>query len=102
MVQLKDGTDLEMRRLIDEDLQRQYLTAVIVKIPPIEVEGHTSYWTIEPNRGAREFVLNDLNENVCQPRPHYMVITDVHESRFLIPDTTVLDALSRKNLDTLF
>jgi len=101
MLRLDEGLDSEVRRLIEEELANRYLTASILRILDIELQGHTSYWRVETDRGAREFALNNINQNVLQPSPGYMVITDVHENRFVIKDLDALDPKSKKLLDSL-
>jgi len=101
MMRVDDSLNPETRSLIDEELSTRYLGAIIQRIIRIDLEGHTSYWEVETDRGVREFALNNLNQNIQRPGPGFIVITDVHENRFIIRDVNALDGSSLKHLDTL-
>lgn len=101
MLRLDDTLPSEVRAIIDEELARHYLTASIRRILKIDLQGHTSYWTVDTDRGEREFALNNISQNIQYPSPSYLVITDVHENRFVIKDLGALDPKSTKLLDSL-
>ena len=102
MVRVDERLTGAIRALIDEELAKRYIRAVIRRIVSIDVEGRTSYWEVETDRGQREFVLTNTVENIQRPSPGHVVITDVHENRFEIPDQGGLDLASRRLLDLVF
>ncbi len=99
MVRIDETLGDDARAIIEEALARRYMRALVVRVANIEVEGRTSYWDVETDRGRREFVLANPVDNIQRPSETHMVITDVHENRFEIPDVSALDANSQRLLD---
>ena len=101
MVRIDETLADDMRALIEEAFARRYMRALVVRVLKLEVEGRTSYWEVETDRGRREFVLGNPVDSIQRLSQTHMVITDVHENRFEIPDVDALDANSRRLLDLL-
>ena len=99
MVRVDETLGAEARAIIEEEIARRYVCAMIERIVSIRVEGNVSYWDVETDRGAREFVLTSIAENVRRPSPRRVMISDACENRFEIPNVGGLDARSRKLLD---
>ena len=76
--------DQQVRSLIDEELDRRYLTATILRIDAVRNEYGTSYWDVKTNRGQREFVVQNVPENAQWLGDHQLLIIDVDGSRFEI------------------
>ena len=87
--------DLEARALIEEELDRRYLTAAIQRVHAVRNEYGTSYWDVQTNRGPREFVVQNVAENAQWLGDHRLLIIDVDGNRFEIPR---LDELDKKSL----
>ena len=87
--------DLEARALIEEELDRRYLTAAIQRVNAVRNEYGTSYWDVQTDRGSREFVVQNVSENAQWLGDHRLLITDVDGNRFEIPR---LDELDKKSL----
>ena len=87
--------DLEARALIEEELDRRYLTAAIQQVNAVRNEYGTSYWDVQTDRGPREFVVQNVSENAQWLGDHRLLITDVDGNRFEIPR---LDELDKKSL----
>ena len=87
--------DEEMRRIVQEELDRRYLTSTIQQIASIRNEFGTSYWDVQTNRGRREFVVQNVAENAQWLGEHRLLLVDVDGNRFEIPN---LGDLDRKSL----
>lgn len=84
----------EMRALIEEELDRRYLTATIQRVNAVRNEYGTSYWDVQTDRGPREFVVQNVAENAQWLGDHRLLITDVDGNRFEIPHLNELDKKS--------
>jgi len=86
-----------VRLLLEEHLARREFLPVlrrIVKITTME----PSQWDVETDRGRTTFLLNN-EDDVRRLDEHRALIIDAHGIRYLIPDTRVLDAASRRMLE---
>ena len=88
--ELETGT----RGIAERELARRYLNCEIQKIRSIRTEFGTSYWDVETTRGRRDFVVKDVEENAIWLGKRHMVIVDVSDNRFEIPDYARLDSSS--------
>lgn len=80
---------------VERELHHRYLTATVTAIRDARQEYGATYWTVETNRGEREFVTQSLQENAQWISEHHLLLIDVDGNRFEIPDTTALDGRSR-------
>jgi hypothetical protein len=88
------GVDDQMRQIINEELDRRYLTSTIESIKSVRNEFGTSYWEVETNRGEREFVVQNAAENAQWLGEHRLLLVDVDGNRFEIPALNQLDTKS--------
>ena len=86
--------DPGMREIVDEELDRRYLTAVIEQVTSLRNEFGTSYWDVKTDRGEREFVVQNASENAQWLGDHRLLLIDVDGNRFEIPDLNSLDKKS--------
>ena len=86
--------DAEMRAIVDEELERRYLTSIIEQVSSVRNEFGTSYWDVRTNRGEREFVVQNAAENAQWLGDHRLLLIDVDGNRFEIPDLNDLDKKS--------
>lgn len=80
---------------VEEELRRRYLTATILSIVSAKVEFGATYWTVETDRGRRDFVTQSLQENAQWLSEHHLLLIDVDGNRFEIPNVQAMDARSR-------
>jgi hypothetical protein len=94
---VRDVNDLDAgsRRIVEEELDRRYMIALIERIYSAKSEFGASYWDVETDRGRREFVIKDASENVRRLDGRRMLLVDVDGNRFEIRD---LDRLDKKSL----
>jgi hypothetical protein len=65
------------------------------------VEFGATYWHIETDRGTRDFVTQNLQENAQWLSPTHLLLVDVDGNRFEIPDVHALDHRSRQIVRTI-
>jgi hypothetical protein len=85
-------------KAIQRELRGRYLTAQVSKIIHARQEFGASYWTVETDRGKRDFVAQSLQENAQWLSETHLVLIDVDGNRFEITDVSVLDDASKKYL----
>jgi hypothetical protein len=54
-----------------------------------------TYWSVDTDRGPRDFVTQNLQENAMWFSDVHLLLVDMDGNRFEIVDTTALDARSR-------
>lgn len=86
---------------VQTELHRRYLTAIVTTILHAKVEFGATYWSVETNRGPRDFVTQSLQENAIWLSAHHLLLLDVDGNRFEIPDVTALDARSRHYISAI-
>lgn len=85
----------DTRKLLEEELRRRYLTPQVTKVVELRYELGVTYWSVETDRGDREFVTQSLHENAQWLGEQHLLIIDVDGNRFEIPDIDALDKRSQ-------
>lgn len=83
------------------ELRRRYLTATVTRVMHARQEFGAAYWTVETDRGTREFVTQNLQENAIWLSDVHLLLLDVDGNRFEITDTHALDPASRHFLELM-
>ena len=83
------------------ELSRRYLTATVTKVLKANVEFGATYWHVETDRGDRDFVTQNLQENAQWLSPRHLLMVDVDGNRFEIPDVKALDPRSVQIVGTI-
>lgn len=91
-----DGLDPESRQLVEEELRRRYVAARILRVLSVKERFGTVEWVVETERGRRDFSTQGLRELVRRPSPFRLILVDVDENRYDIPDIYQLDQHSRE------
>jgi ABC-type multidrug transport system ATPase subunit len=96
-----DPADLDetTRRVVREELDRRYLTAVVRSILSVRNELGASYFDVQTDRGRREFVVQNIHEAARRVGERRLLLVDVDGNRFEIPDLAALDKRSAKLLE---
>jgi hypothetical protein len=84
-----------------EELRRRYLTATVLIVKHAKQEFGATYWTVETDRGTRDFVTQNLQENAVWLSPTHLLLLDVDGSRFEITNVESLDAASQKYIEMI-
>lgn len=94
MLDSLDEVDGQLRTLLEEELERRYLTSVIERVESVRNEFGTSYWDVQTHRGRREFVVQNVAENAQWLGEHRLLLVDVDGNRFEVPRVDRLDKRS--------
>ncbi len=87
----------ESRDAVAAELGLHYFVPEITQVFTIKEELGFLYWTVETDKGRREFVMrNSVIHYAREVAPGHWLLIDVNEARYEIPDVTVLDAHSQK------
>jgi Domain of unknown function (DUF1854) len=101
MVPDLDALDPASRQVAEQELHRRYLTSRIQRLVSLKQEFGVTYWEVETQRGLRDFVVRDLQENCVWLSDSHILLIDVDGSRFEIPDRRELDEHSRLLLENI-
>jgi hypothetical protein len=83
------------------ELHRRYLTATVQRIAHAKVEFGATYWSVETDRGHRDFVTQQLQENAIWLGDHHLLLLDVDGNRFEIEDVRELDEGSKRYVSAI-
>jgi ATP-binding cassette subfamily B protein len=86
------------RQVLDEELTRRYLTAVVRRIYSARVEAGVAYFDVETDRGRREFIVQNAHESARWLGEQRLLLLDVDGNRFEVPDLGALDRRSARLL----
>ena len=110
MLETKDGKELALltnmdglneasKAAFEASLRRRVLTARILKVHSLAHQFGAIYWSVDTDRGPREFVLKGVTEHVRWLSDSRLLITDVDGNRFEITDLGKLDSASQEHVD---
>ncbi len=80
---------------VQVELRGRYLTATIARIESARQEFGATYWLVETDRGTREFITQNLQENAQWLSDDHLLLLDVDGNRFEIPSLEKLEVRSR-------
>ena len=84
-----------------EELRRRYLTATVARVTHAKQEFGATYWSVETDRGPRDFVTQNLQENAVWLSDTHLLLLDVDGNRFEITDVPQLDSESQQYIGTI-
>ncbi len=86
------------RKLLTEALGKRYHVPVIESIESVEDAHNATRWTVQTDRGPRQFLVRDRH-NFRRVKQRGLIIVDVDGGRYLIPRDARLDKQSLKLLE---
>lgn len=89
----------DVRSMLEEQMNLRYFTPVITKIINIKDEYGYAYFDVVTDRGACRFTISMGGSSVVHLTETRILISDIDENRFEIPDVTRLSPGERKKLD---
>jgi hypothetical protein len=97
---IRDLSDLAPadRLLLEEDLRARYLTSMIRRVVSVRREAAILYCKVDTDRGPRELVIQNSEENVRWLSQHRVLLIDVDGNRFEVSDLHALDKRSARML----
>jgi len=91
--------DRESQQVLEEILARRYFMPIIERVKWVREEYGVVYWSVETDRGPRDFVCRGLRDAVVEVADTRLLLTDVDGNRFEIPDYTQLGRAVQVMLD---
>lgn len=89
----------ETRKMLEEQLKLYYFTPVIQKVLDIKDEYGYAYFHVMTDRGECRFTINMGGNAVVRLTDTRLLITDLDENRFEIPDVLQLSQKEQRKLD---
>jgi hypothetical protein len=86
---------------VKRELHHRYLTATVHAVVSAKQEFGATYWNVETDRGSRDFVTQNLQENALWFSDTHLMLLDTDGNRFEIPDVSTLDARSREIIHSI-
>jgi len=83
------------------ELNRRYLTATVTQIIGATVEFGATYWHVDTDRGRRDFVTQNLQENAQWLSEGHLLLIDVDGNRFEVLSTHDLDTKSQEIIERI-
>jgi hypothetical protein len=93
------GLDHQSVEAVRDELRRRYLVPQIERIISTRDRFDMVEWTVETDRGAATFLTRRAHETAQRPIERRLVLTDVGNNRYDIPDVGELDPASRALLE---
>lgn len=88
--------DKESREVIEYSLNDYYLVPHIIKIISISEKNGKIHWSVETDRGYKEFDVRNRNHDVRVYSDGRVRVRDSDDNRYIISDYRALDAHSRR------
>lgn len=89
----------EVRDMLTEQLALRYFTPIITKIYQIKDQYGFAYFDVDTDRGHCRFVIRMGGNAVVHLSDTRIIISDIDENRFEIPDVSKLTIKEQKKLD---
>lgn len=85
--------------MLVQQMNLRYFTPIITKVVSIKDEYGYAYFDVVTDRGEVRFTINMGGNSVIHLTENRILITDIDENRFEIPDVMALTTAERKKLD---
>ena len=89
----------ESAALVAEELERRYFTPVITQILNLQERFGIQRWHVDSTHGKLSFYVRGLHQNIRRMPPDRLLITDVRDNRYDIPDVAALDRRSLMHIE---
>lgn len=91
----------DSREAVLQEVRLRYLTARVDAVTHARQEFGVTYWSVLTDRGLRDFVTQNLQENAVWLSDTHLLFLDVDGNRFEIEDLARLDPQSRHLVETI-
>ena len=100
IVRRMSDLDKDSRAVVLASLEDYYLVPTITHILSVSEKYGTIHWTVETDRGIKEFDIRNRNHDIKIYRDGRIRVRDADDNRYVIDDYNALDARSKKNLSS--
>lgn len=91
--------DDETRQNIERQLSLRYYMPAITRIYSIKEEYGYAYWSVLTDRGPCKFTISSGSSSVVRLSDSHVIIKDIDENRYEIPDLSKLTPKELKRID---
>lgn len=91
--------DPDSLKVVEEDLEEDYFLPRITKIERIDDDFHIMVWTVQTDRGPRQFEVKSRKSDIRWLSDNHLVVTDVDGNRYEIVDLASMDPDSQEKLE---
>ncbi|MBQ8798599.1 MAG: DUF1854 domain-containing protein [Lachnospiraceae bacterium] len=99
VIESMDTFPQEVGEMLLEQLGLRYFTPIITKVYQIKDQYGFAYFDVETDRGRCRFVIRMGGNAVVHLSDTRIIISDIDENRFEIPDVSKLTVKEQKKLD---
>lgn len=96
---LEQDFDGEAKEALKQQLAVRYFTPIIKKVISVKDEGGCSYFEVDTDAGVCRFVVRSNDNSFIKLTETRIIIEDLENNRFEIPDLNKLSMKERKKLD---
>ncbi len=89
----------EARACLQEELEIRYFTPVITKVISVKDQAGCSYFEVDTNAGVCNFAIRSNENAFMKLSETRVIIEDLENNRYEIPDLNKLTSKERKKLD---
>ncbi len=93
--------DRESYRVALDCLEVQYFMPVVTAIRSLKEEFGAVYFEVETDRGPRSFVAKAVRDSIDETEAGGVILVDVDENRYCIPNWLQLDEKSQRYLERI-
>ena len=90
--------DEETRKMLTEQMELRYFTPIITKVKNVKEEYGFAYFDVVTDHGPCRFAIHMSGNAVVHLTETRLLITDLDENRFEIPDTSKLTGKELKKI----
>lgn len=95
---LDKDVDEETRKMLTEQMELRYFTPIITKVKNVKEEYGFAYFDVVTDHGPCRFAIHMSGNAVVHLTETRLLITDLDENRFEIPDTSKLTGKELKKI----
>ena len=100
VIRRMDDLDKESREVVRASLEDYYLVPTIIRILSVSEKYGTIHWTVETDRGIKEFDIRNRNHDIKVYKDGRIRVRDADDNRYVIDDYRALDSQSRRHLSS--
>lgn len=91
--------DEATQQIINKQLALRYYMPTILKVHSIKEEYGYAYWSVLTDRGPCRFTISSGSSSVVRLSDSHVIVKDIDENRYEIPDLTKLTPKELKRVD---
>lgn len=98
MLNRLEDAGAENVEVLRQELRRRYLYSQVKRVNAVRMEFGATYWSVETDRGHRDFVTQSLQENAQWIDDEFLLLIDVEGNHYQVKPVSALDPESLRRL----